>query len=226
MEPSASVEAAAAEAPREHDDVIVRHTFGERVLHWLVALAYVLLILSGLALFEPALYWLSYLFGGGNLMRVLHPFIGVALVALFAVYAAREWRNNFLVATDYQWLKKSMLVMRRKIELRVDGKYNAGQKVLYWIMLLLVLGLLVSGLLLWRPYIAPSVPLVWRRLAVVTHALFGFLMFVAIGVHIYAAYWTRGAMRAMTRGYVSQPWARFHYAGWKALEPGRKGDKT
>ena len=60
-------------------DLIVRHPVGERVTHWAVALAFVFLFLSGLAMFHPFFYWLSQLFGSGQLMRALHPIAGVAL---------------------------------------------------------------------------------------------------------------------------------------------------
>jgi formate dehydrogenase subunit gamma len=39
-------------------------------------------------------------------------------------------------------------------------------------------------------------------------------MFVGIGVHWYAAYWTRGAVRAMVRGTVTRAWAKFHHPVW------------
>jgi formate dehydrogenase subunit gamma len=59
----------------ERRDVIVRYTANERTNHWIVAIAFVLAALSGLALFHPALYWLSALFGGGPWTRILHPII-------------------------------------------------------------------------------------------------------------------------------------------------------
>ena len=47
--------------------------------------------------------------------------------------------------------------------------------------------LLVTGILIWRPYFAPAFPLVGRRLTAVLHAIFAFIMFVGIGIHVYAA---------------------------------------
>jgi formate dehydrogenase subunit gamma len=189
----------------EHDDDHVpRYDVPERLNHWLIALLFVLLFLSGLALFEPAFYWLSFLFGGGNLMRLLHPYLGVGLALFFSGYAAQVWRDNYLLPSDKEWLHKARAIMAKKVELPVEGKYNAGQKLLFWYMLVTIIGLFVSGLLMWRPWIAPFVPVDFRRFATVTHVLFGFLMFVGIGIHVYAAYWTRGAIAGMVRGYVSR----------------------
>ena len=63
---------------------IPRYSTAERLTHWAVAVAYVALFFSGLALFHPYFYWLSALFGGGPFLRILHPFLGVTLAVLFA----------------------------------------------------------------------------------------------------------------------------------------------
>jgi formate dehydrogenase subunit gamma len=48
-----------------------------------VAILFFMAGLSGLALFHPALFWLSNLFGGGPWTRILHPFMGVLMFVLF-----------------------------------------------------------------------------------------------------------------------------------------------
>lgn len=195
-------------------DAIKRYSEAERLTHWAVALAYIALFLSGLALFHPFFYWISALFGSPTLMRILHPFIGVGLAVLFAGYAIRLWRENLLNASDRQWLRNMFRYVNGKSEVRVEGKYNAGQKIMYWSMVLSILALLLTGLVIWRPYFAPEFTLTTRRAAAVLHVVFAFIMFVGIGIHIYAAIWTRGSMRAMTRGWVTRRWARYHHPGW------------
>jgi formate dehydrogenase subunit gamma len=189
-----------------------------------VAVAYVALFLSGLALFHPFFYWMSALFGGGALMRVLHPFVGVAFAILFYAYAARLWRDNKLVPSDARWLRGMFRYMNKEGEgVPVEGKYNAGQKYMYWSMIFVIAALLVTGILIWRPYFAPRIPVDLRRFSGVIHAIMAFIMFVGIGIHIYAAYWTKGSMRAMTRGTVTRRWARFHHPGWYAKVSGKGG---
>src|SRR5438876_2669027 len=104
-------------------DRVPRYQAAERINHWLVALLYLFLIASGLALFEPALYWLSFLFGGGELMRILHPYLGVAMALLFAPYAAKVWRDNYLLPSDRVWLGKAFAIMTQKEHVPVEGKY-------------------------------------------------------------------------------------------------------
>ncbi|MBH9725417.1 cytochrome b/b6 domain-containing protein, partial [Burkholderia contaminans] len=74
--------------------LIVRYTANERTNHWITAITFVLLALSGLAMFHPAMFWLSALFGGGQWNRILHPFIGVVMFASFLILALRFWHHN------------------------------------------------------------------------------------------------------------------------------------
>jgi formate dehydrogenase subunit gamma len=69
-------------------NLILRHPVGERVTHWAVAIVFIFLFLSGLAMFHPFFFWLSRVFGNGQFMRFLHPIAGAALVLLF--YPARH----------------------------------------------------------------------------------------------------------------------------------------
>ncbi len=205
-------------------DVVPRHSLSERLTHWAVAICYVALFLSGLPLFHPFFYWLSALFGGAALMRVLHPFLGVAFAILFYAYALPLVRDNLFLSGDTAWLKKMTGYMNKEgTEVPVPGKYNAGEKIMYWSMVFVIALLLLSGIVLWRPYFAPYMPAGLRRTAGVVHAVMAFVMFVGIGIHIYAAYWTKGSIRAMTRGYVSRAWARVHHPGWYAKMAGKEG---
>ena len=65
---------------------LLRHPFYTRVLHWFVAIFFVLALLSGLAVYTPWLYrWLTPLFGGGPLTRLLHPWFSLGFVVFFGL---------------------------------------------------------------------------------------------------------------------------------------------
>ena len=205
------------------ESLIPRYTHAERLTHWAVAVSYVALFFSGLAMFHPFFYWTSALFGGGPLMRVIHPFLGAAFALLFYAYALRLTADNRITPSDRRWLAHMFAYMNKQGDPEpVEGKYNAGQKLMYWSMIVVVGVLFVTGILMWRPYIAPAVPIPLRRLAGVIHAAMAFVMFVGIGIHVYAGYWTKGSVRAMTRGTVTRAWARFHHPGWYAKMVGGK----
>jgi formate dehydrogenase subunit gamma len=75
--------------------------------------------------------------------------------------------------------------------------------------------LIVSGIMMWRPYFAGAFPIPLIRIAAVVHMLSAFVLIVGIIVHVYAAlFWVRGSLRAMTRGTVSHAWARHHHPLW------------
>lgn len=204
-----------AEPPLKDPNLIRRYSTGARLTHTAVAIAYVYLFLTGLALFHPAFYWLAAFSGGGELMRILHPWVGVGLGVFFLGYALTLWRDNLLKKNDGAWLGTMFRYMRKEHEgIPEQGKYNAGQKVLFWSMLLFVTALLLSGLVVWQPYFAPSFTAQMRMLASVVHAITAFLMFIGIGIHIYAAIWTKGSIKAITQGTVTRAWARYHHPAW------------
>jgi formate dehydrogenase subunit gamma len=214
---AASPAVAARSREREPGGLIVRYGHGERLNHWAIAVAFVFLFLSGLALFHPFFFWASALFGGGALMRFLHPIAGVLLVVLFYPYAARLWGDNRFRPADRAWIRDMFAYVEKRPHAEGApeiGKYNGGQKLMFWSMVWIIAILAITGIALWQPWFAPRFPPSVRRAAGLVHAVAAFVMFVGIGIHWYAAFWTKGSIRAMTRGTVTHRWARFHHPGW------------
>lgn len=201
---------------------IQRYTPSERSNHWAVAILFVLAGLSGLALFHPALFGLSGLFGGGPWTRILHPFLGLAMFVLFLIMALRFAGHNRLTANDRQWLGQiGDVLCNREDRLPEVGRYNAGQKLLFWVLVLCMLVLLASGIVIWRQYFGHLFGIELIRLAALAHAAAAFVLVTSIIVHIYAAIWVKGSVGAMLTGKVSRAWARKHHPGW-LKEIGRK----
>jgi len=198
-----------------------RYTGGERANHWLVAITFVMLALTGLAFFHPAFYPTVQLFGGGTWARILHPYIGVVMALGFVVMVIRFWRLNIIRAHDRQWLKEApKLVTEEHHVMPEQDKYNGGQKVLFWLLIASMLGLTLSGVLMWRAWWNLPVEIV--RASVVLHAVSAFALFGLIILHIYAAIWTRGTMRAMVYGTVNRAWAKYHHPLWYRKVTGEK----
>nr|WP_319526930.1 formate dehydrogenase subunit gamma [Pseudomonas laurentiana] len=197
------------------DKPILRYTANERSNHWAVAILFFMAALSGLALFHPALFWLSHLFGGGPWTRILHPFMGVLMFVLFLGLVIRFWRANILTANDRLWLRRVDRVMRNEEQgVPPVGKYNAGQKLLFWTLLLCMLVLLLSGVVIWRAYFSQYFGIGSIRLATLLHALVAFVLVLSIIVHIYAGIWIKGSVGAMVHGWVSRAWAKKHHGLW------------
>ncbi|MHB1174171.1 MAG: formate dehydrogenase subunit gamma [Sulfuriferula sp.] len=199
----------------KQSDLIQRYNTSDRANHWFVAITFIMLALSGLALFHPAFFFFTNLFGGGPWTRILHPFIGVVMFAGFVGMMVRFWGDNRITENDRKWMRQiGDVVNNREENLPPVGRYNAGQKYLFWTMVVCISLLLITGVLVWQPYFAPYVPIVVIRLAVLVHALAAFIIIAGIIVHIYAAIWVKGSVRAMTRGTVTGAWARQHHLDW------------
>lgn len=194
---------------------IRRYRDATRMNHWFVVILFFAAALSGLAFFHPALFFLTNLFGGGPWTRILHPFMGVLMVLGFVFLFATMWRDNLLDRDDGRWLRHAPEMLRGdKSNLPDAGKYNAGQKLVFWAFGISLLLLFVTGFMFWRPWFVDFFPMVVRRVAVVVHAASAVVLVLAVIVHVYAAIWVKGSMRAMTRGTVTEGWARLNHPVW------------
>jgi len=195
--------------------VLQRYSDNERMTHWVVAICFVLAGLSGLAFFHPSMFFFTNLFGGGPWTRILHPFIGLVMFVAFTLMAMHHWRDNIMGEGDKEWRGKARdLLAGKHPQMPPAGKFNAGQKTLFWVLLWSLVILLVTGLAVWRPWIAPFVPVGVLRAAVLLHSISALVLIVSVFGHIYMAIWTKGSIRAMTRGTVPESWAKLHHAAW------------
>ena len=203
--------------PHKHGDenTVRRYTAAQRVNHWITAISLVLLALSGMSMFHPSLFFLTDLFGGGQHARQVHPWIGVVLALSFLGLFIRFWRANLWVGDDSTWIGRIGDVLRGEEEkLPEIGKYNAGQKLVFWGMCLLILLLLVTGLLIWDTYFFAYTTIDQKRLAILLHAMGAVAAILILVAHVYAALWVKGTVRAMTDGTVSGGWAWRHHRKW------------
>jgi formate dehydrogenase subunit gamma len=205
-----------------------RYTTGARINHWITAASLVLLAISGLALFHPSLFFLTVLFGGGENVRMLHPWFGVVLFFGFFGLFLRFWRANLWKREDGTWLARLRDVLTANDEnLPEVGKYNAGQKLVFWLMSVLIIVLITSGLVIWEAYFADYTTVDQKRLAMLVHALAAIVIICVWIVHVYAAIWVRGTISAMTRGQVTGGWAWRHHRRWlKELVTSRASGKA
>jgi formate dehydrogenase subunit gamma len=211
--PGSAEQLEAAEARRR--DLILRYSAAVRTRHWLVAISFVLTALSGLALFHPALFGLSGLFGGGPWTRILHPYLGLLMVLVFLFLAGAVGADNRMQPRDWAWLRQYRDVLNNcEDRLPEVGRYNAGQKLLFSVIVVCLAGLLLSGVPTWRAYFSASFPVGLIRLAAVVHAVCAVVLICAIIVHIYAGIWVKGSLHAMTSGTVTAGWAWKHHRAW------------
>jgi formate dehydrogenase subunit gamma len=199
---------------------ITRYSLAERVVHWVVGLTFIALMLSGLALAYPRLAWLSGLFGGGQTMRAAHPWIGlvftVGVVAMLVTWA-RDMRFR---RGDREWFRGLRRYVREGHGGLDVGRYNAGQKAYYWVVILFSIILLLSGIPLWFPWLLTSGWNQWSRL--IHHAAY-LVMVGGFIIHVYmSTALMPGTLAAMTTGKVSRRWAAWHHPRWFREQAGKQ----
>jgi formate dehydrogenase subunit gamma len=182
---------------------IIRNTTAARINHWITAACFVLLMLSGLSMFHPLLFFLSALFGSGQWARAIHPWIGCVLLVSYTGLIVQFWRDNFWNRDDVAWMVAIVRVLRNEEEgVPEVGRFNAGQKFVFWSMALLVPALFLTGLVIWEAYFGEATTIEQQRAAALIHSYAAIAAIIIWITHVYAAIWVRGSMRGMTQGHV------------------------
>jgi formate dehydrogenase subunit gamma len=200
---------------------LVRYTFRERAVHLTAAVSYVYLLLTGLAFWTPAMYWLAIVLGGGYLSRVLHPWVGLVFSATVAAMYAIWRRDMRTTGADRAWRKAIVHYVRNEdASVPPAGRFNFGQKQLFWIMVCGGLALLASGLVLWLVTAVPWELRALRYTAVLVHAAAALVTIAGFIVHLYMGLLVvPGGLSAILHGEVSERWARHHHPLWLADRP-------
>ncbi len=200
------------------DGRIERYSFRERLMHWTAGVSYVYLLLSGLAFWTPALFWLAALLGGGTLARIVHPYVGVVFF-LSVLWMYSVWESQMhSTEEDRRWWQALGHYVRNEDEaVPPQGRFNAGQKWLFWGFLWCGLVLLLTGVILWVPNWIPWDLRILRLLAVILHPIAALFTIALFMIHLYMGLAVeRGALRSMTRGDVSRAWAAKLHRTWYA----------
>jgi len=211
---------------RHREDVVVgneiiRHSRASRWIHWTVAVTFFLCIFTGMPIWTPVFGWMAYLFGGLSVCRVLHPWFGIAfsvsIIAMFFYWLA----DMRLLPSERGWLgPKAFEYMRYQSDDTDVGKYNGGQKLYFFGVSLGMLGLILSGLIMWFPQ---SFPQIVRELSYLLHDFTFIVFMVSIVGHIYLSTAAEpGTFGSMVRGTVTRQWARLHHPAWFREVTGEK----
>jgi formate dehydrogenase subunit gamma len=211
-----------------HKDELIRNNTSARINHWITGGCFVLLMLSGLSMFHPILFFLSGLFGGGQWARAIHPWIGCVLLVSYLGLIVQFWRDNFWSRDDIAWMRAIDKVLVNEEEgVPEVARFNAGQKFVFWSMTLLVPVLFFSGLAIWEYYFGEATSIETQRVAALIHFLAATAAILVWIIHVYAAIWVKGSVRAMTQGYVTPGWAWRHHRKWfrRLAETGSQGPR-
>ena len=195
---------------------LLRYSLIERVMHWVAALSYGYVLLTGLAFYSPHLYWIATVLGGAPTSRFWHPWIALVFIGTL-VWMLRAWMFDMrITGVDKAWGK----AMRQYVENHDENlppidRFNLGQKYFFWAMLAAGAILLASGAVLWIPELLPWSLRVLRYAAILLHVAAALVTVGAFIIHVYmGTAVVRGGFTSIIRGEVSPEWAKTHHRLW------------
>lgn len=210
--------------------LIERFSSVERVAHWTMGLSFVVLALTGIVILFGKHIILPIVghaaFAGlTTLSKNLHNFVGPLFIFALVIFITLFIRENFWKSYDGQWMGKFGGMLSG--EHVPSGKFNAGEKSLFWILVVgLCTVLSVTGLILNFPN--------WNQgreamqLANLIHGGAAILAMAMATGHIYlGTIGMQGALNAMKTGYVDETWAKEHHQYWyDEVKAGKRPEKV
>jgi formate dehydrogenase subunit gamma len=205
---------------------ILRFTSFERFAHWLNATSFVILALTGLNITFGRLI-LQPMIGPDNFTAVsqaakyVHNFVSVAFVIGMLLITVLWVKDNVPRKVDFRWLAEGGGFIKSKHP--PAGRFNAGEKLVFWLSLVAGVVMIISGYMLLFPFYVTNI--FGMQLAQGAHAVVALLFVALIMGHIYiGTIGTEGAFEAMGEGTVDSNWAREHHSLWLE-QMSRMGEK-
>lgn len=199
--------------------LIQRFSNTERMMHWTVAISFSVLAITGLimglgrylvipVIGHSAFSWLAII------SKTTHNFVGPIFAVSLPVLIAIFIRDNLPKKYDLEWLKTFGGMLSKSGGEAPSGRFNAGEKVLFWTLPCLFGVLLVfSGLILDFPNFGQLRTVMQQ--ANLVHMIAALLAIAVASFHIYlGTVGQHGAYQAMRMGYVDEMWAKEHHSYW------------
>lgn len=199
---------------------IVRFKAFERFSHWLTAASFVILGLTGLNITFGKIVLLpvigpeafSYV---SELAKYAHNFTSFAFMAGLVLIIVIFFRDNIPAKVDLDWVRQGGGFIKDKHA--PAGKFNLGEKLVYWLSLAAGLAVSASGILLLFPFYGTDIA--DMQIAQGAHAIVAVLFIALILGHIYiGTLGMEGAFEAMGTGDVDLNWAKEHHDLWLAQQ--------
>jgi len=211
---------------------VLRFTGFERFVHWVTATAFVVLAITGLNVtFGRALFAGGYgseaFSTWSQWAKYAHNYISFAFTIGVLLMFLMWISQNFPTKADVEWLKRGGGIFTKRHGGHPPAwKFNAGQKLLYWIVVIAGIAMIVTGYMLMFPFYG-GLTVGGMELAEIFHGIVGVLFIAMIIAHIYiGTIGMEGAIEAMVDGTVDYNWAKEHHRLWVEEELKRQPQGT
>ena len=204
---------------------IKRFSAFERFSHWLTAVSFVLLGLTGLNITFGKIVLLPLMGESAfsdlaQFAKYVHNFVSFAFMLGLVLIVALWIKDNIPRQVDIDWIKQGGGFVKGKHA--PAGRFNAGEKAVFWSALAAGAAVSVSGLLLLFPFYGTNIAAM--QVAQVVHALIAVLFVALILGHIYiGTLGMEGAFEAMGTGEVDVNWAKEHHDLWYVEKQAQAG---
>jgi formate dehydrogenase subunit gamma len=200
-------------SPSREGEALLRFDRGERVLHWVNATLFAVMMATAAALYVPPI---SAAVGRREVVKTIHVWTGLALPwPVMLTYSLRRWGSGFRqdVRRFNRWSgdDRRWLWSRGRDRSVKKGKFNAGQKLNAAFSGGAILVMVGTGSIMRWP---GSFPLYMRTGATFVHDWVFTILFFTITGHVMMATNDSESLQGMWRGRVSRRWARDHAPGW------------
>ncbi|MHB1399743.1 MAG: formate dehydrogenase subunit gamma [Trichloromonadaceae bacterium] len=192
---------------------IERFNAFERVLHWTVAIAFFILVFSGLGLYAHTFFGYFDFFGGPRQGILFHKWTGIIFAISSLLLALAHLKELFTFDQDDRlWLKNFGGYLSKEKREIPQGKYNCGQKLFGIFSVAATIGLFATGLVIWEPTLFSRG---LTQFSLMAHGLFFTLFMMGAIIHIYlATIGNPGTLDGMLYGKVRKSWAKMHALKW------------
>lgn len=188
----------------------------ERFSHWVTAVSFVALALTGLNITFGKLVLLPMIgpeaFSSlSQAAKYVHNFVSAAFVIGLVLIVALWIKDNIPRKVDVDWVKQGGGFIKSKHA--PSGRFNAGEKLVFWFALGAGVAVIISGYLLIFPFYVADIA--GMQIAQIVHAVVAVLFVAVIIAHIYiGTLGMEGAFEAMATGEVDLNWAKEHHDLW------------
>lgn len=204
---------------------IVRFNAAERFVHWMTATCFIVLGLTGLNITfgKPLLLpliGLEAFSAWSEWAKYAHNYLSfpftLGVIAIFIMWITGNIPNR----VDVQWIKRGGGIVGH--DHPSAYRFNAGQKLIYWIVVLGGAAVAASGYILMFPFYGTDIQTMQN--AEIAHAIVAMLFIAVMIAHIYiGTLGMEGAFEAMGKGTVDINWAKEHHDLWLAQQSARTG---